>query len=309
MAQSNIEQDTQNATNVERFEKSKYKIPIFTDRTTDLDKTDPKMWWEQIQQYIELTYERELEQTTSGESENDVQIQSKIKADLSWSLGPKAKFEIMRGQWGREFKDLTLEETITLFKKIFIPARNTFHSRGQFFNAKQEQNETMDEYWKKLVEIERKCEFNTITPEEIITYKFATSIRDKKAMEKFIKGPLNLETVQRTIEIDNYNRKYGEKYKKKDTDGSEDETIAFTNRKDQKVRKNWKRDNNKKSCYHCGRENWSPKHICPAVKAKCKSCEKYGHFAKVCKTKPIHGIDKYQSESDEWPEVDHISIG
>ena len=59
MAQSNVEQDTQNVTNAERIEKSKYKIPIFTDRTTDLDKTDPKMWWEQIQQYIELTYERE----------------------------------------------------------------------------------------------------------------------------------------------------------------------------------------------------------------------------------------------------------
>ena len=143
MAQSNVEQDTQNVTNAERIEKSKYKIPIFTDRTTDLDKTDPKMWWEQIQQYIELTYERELEQTIT-----DVQIQAKIKADLSWSLGPKAKFEIMRGQWGREFKDLTLEEIVTLFKKIFIPVRNTFHSRGQFFNAKQEQNETMDEYWK-----------------------------------------------------------------------------------------------------------------------------------------------------------------
>ena len=216
MAQSEIGQETQNITNnAERFEKSKYKIPIFTDRTTDLNKTDPKMWWEQIQQYIELTYERELDQLTDELTENELTIQNKIKADLSWSLGPKAKFEIMRGQWGREFKDLTLAEIITLFKKIFIPARNTFHSRGQFFNAKQEYNETMDEYWKKLVEIERKCEFNTITPEEIITYKFATSIRDKKAIEKFIKGPLNLETVQRTIEIDNYNRKYGDKNKKK----------------------------------------------------------------------------------------------
>ena len=184
MAQSEIGQETQNATqNAERNEKSKYKIPIFTDRTTDLNKTDPKMWWEQIQQYIELTYEREIEDVP----ENEVILQNKIKADISWSLGPKAKYEIMRGQWGREFKDLSLHEIITLFKKKFIPARNTFHSRDQFFNAKQEPNATMDECWKKLVEIERKCEFNTITPEEIITYKFATSIRDKKAIEKFIR--------------------------------------------------------------------------------------------------------------------------
>ena len=39
----------------------------------------------------------------------------------------------------------------------------------QFFNVKQEEKETLDEYWKRLVAIERKCEFNRITPEEIIT--------------------------------------------------------------------------------------------------------------------------------------------
>ena len=142
MAQSETQNTIQNA---ERYEKSKYKIPIFTDRNTEMNKIDPKMWWEQIQQYIELTYETNLEEVPESET-----LQNKIKADLSWSLGPKAKYEIMRGQWGREFKDLSLNETISLFKKIFIPARNTFHSRGQFFNAKQEPNETMDEYWKKI---------------------------------------------------------------------------------------------------------------------------------------------------------------
>ena len=44
MAQSEIGQETQNATqNAERYEKSKYKIPIFTDRNTEMNKTDPKM--------------------------------------------------------------------------------------------------------------------------------------------------------------------------------------------------------------------------------------------------------------------------
>ena len=86
-----------------------------------------------------------------------------------------------------------------------------FHSRAQFFNIKQENNETLDEYWKRLVDIERKCEFNRITPEEVITYKFAATINDKKARDKFIKGPLKLQMVLETIEQDNYNRKYGDK--------------------------------------------------------------------------------------------------
>ena len=90
-----------------------------------------------------------------------------------------------------------------------MPARNVFHSRAQFFDVKQEDGETLDDYWKRLVDIERKCEFNRITPEEIITYKFAATINDKKARDKFIKGPLELRTVLETIELDNYNRKYG----------------------------------------------------------------------------------------------------
>ena len=64
---------------------------------------------------------------------------------------------------------------------------------------KQEENETLDEYWKRLVDIERKCDFNNVTPEEIITYKFAATIKDKRARDKFIKGPL-----KKTIGIGNH---------------------------------------------------------------------------------------------------------
>ena len=69
-----------------------------------------------------------------------------------------------------------------------MPGGNVFHSRAQFFNVEQEHGETLDEYWKKLVDIERKCEFNRITPEEIITYKFAATINDKQDRDKFIKA-------------------------------------------------------------------------------------------------------------------------
>ena len=37
-----------NQTTVERTERNKYKIPILSDRETDLSKANPKMWWEQI---------------------------------------------------------------------------------------------------------------------------------------------------------------------------------------------------------------------------------------------------------------------
>ena len=100
-----------------------------------------------------------------------------------------------------------------------MPARNVIHTRAQLFNVKQADGETLGEYLKRLVDIERKSEFNRITPEEFITYKFAVTIKDKKARDKFINGPLELRTVLETLELDNYNRKFGDKKQKKVEEG------------------------------------------------------------------------------------------
>ena len=220
-----------------------------------------------------------------------------IKADVIWALGPKTKHEIMRGQWGRELKEVGLQELLKLFKKTFISARNVFHSRAQFFNIKQDDNETLDEYWKRLVDIERKCEINRITPEKIITYKFAATINDKKARDKFIKGPLKLQTVLETIEQDSYNRKYGDKKPNKkhrrppSDSSSSEEQVAYT--RPARVRKTTDNGKNKianRNCRFCSKPNWSLGHICPARKAQCNNCKKMGHFAKVCKSKTVSRI-------------------
>ena len=59
--------------------------------------------------------------------------------------------------------------------------------------------------------MEKQCEFNSIFPEEIITYKFAATINYTKARDKFIKRPLKLQLELETIKLDNYNHKYGDK--------------------------------------------------------------------------------------------------
>ena len=107
-----------NQTISERAEKSKYKIPILSDRETDLTKTNPKMWWEQISEYILLTYNRNLDEIIDeGAEYMDPHTVYHKKSDVIWALGPKTKHEIMRGQWGREIKDVRLPELLTLFKK------------------------------------------------------------------------------------------------------------------------------------------------------------------------------------------------
>ena len=205
----------------------------------------------------------------------------------------------MRGQWGKELKDLDLPELLKLFKKKFIPARNVFHSRAQFFNIKQEDSETLDEEWKRLVDIERKCEFNSITSEEIITYKFAATINDKKARDKFIKGPLKLQMVLETIEQDNYNRKYGDKKTNKKhrklhlESSSSEEQVAYTHpARKRQIAETGKKKMPNRNCHFYGKPNWSLEHVCPARRAQCNNCKKIGHFAKVCNPKASTGYKK-----------------
>ena len=174
----------------------------------------------------------------------------------------------------------------------------------------------MDEYWKRLVDVERKCEFNRITPEEIITYKFASTINDKKARDKFIKGPLKLQMVLETIEQDNYNRKYGDKkpnrkHRKLPSDSSSsEEQVAHTQpARKRRMTEIGKKKVSNRNCHFCGKPNWSLEHICPARRAQCNNCKKMEHFAKVCKSKTVSRIQKEpstDSNPESWPEVDHI---
>ena len=137
--QSATNQTMMNQTTADRMEKNKCKIPILSDRETDLTKINPRMWWEQISEYIHLTYNRNLDEMMDQDTDQmNPHTVYHIKGDVIWALGPKAKHEIMRGQWGRELKDVDLSELLKLFKKTFIPARNLFHSRAPFFNIKQE---------------------------------------------------------------------------------------------------------------------------------------------------------------------------
>ena len=81
---------------------------------------------------------------------------------------------------------INTEKLIQLFKDYYMPKRNSYHSRGDFW-AKQEDNETPEDHWRKLVSLERNCEFKDIKQEDLLISKFITSIIDKKLREKLIR--------------------------------------------------------------------------------------------------------------------------
>ena len=103
-----------------------------------------------------------------------------IKGDVIWALGPKVKHEIMRGQWGIELKDVNLPDLLKLIKKTFIPTRNGSHGRAHVFNVKEEENETPDEYWKRLVDIEKNASSAGSHPKKLSHTNSSPQLTKKK---------------------------------------------------------------------------------------------------------------------------------
>ena len=189
-------------------------------------------------------------------------------------------------------------------------------AESNFSRSNKEDNETLDEYWKRLVDTKRKCELNRNTPEAIITYKFAATINDKKARDKFIKGPLKLQMVLETIEQDNYYRKYGDKKPNKkhrklpfDSSSSEKQVAHAHPTRKRKIAETRKKKLSNRNCHFCNKPNWSLEHICPSRRAQCNNCKKMGHSVKVCKSKTVSRIQKEPTtdrNTGSWPEIDHI---
>ena len=78
-------------------------------------------------------------------------------------------------------------DLIRLFTEFYMPKRNTYHNRGVFFWAKQTEDETPEEFWRRLIENEKECNFNTISAEKLLMSKYMTTITDKKLRDKIMK--------------------------------------------------------------------------------------------------------------------------
>ena len=76
----------------------------------------------------------------------------------------------------REPSSLPLHKLYTLFRLHFTPERNVHHSRAEFFDLKREDGETAADVWKRILEVEKNCEFETITAAELLASKFLSLI-------------------------------------------------------------------------------------------------------------------------------------
>ena len=256
--------------------------PVFT----------PRQWLERFRQFCKREHKINIAPLLKGEDITDTGWTGKeqlIQENFLWGVGPEALYQITRAEYKMEPDSIKVKDLIRLFTEFYMPKRNTYHNRRDFFWAKQTEEETPEEFWRRLIEIEKECNFNTISAEELLISKYMTAITDKKLRDKIMKEK-TLE-LKKVIELIKQNT-----YEKKNKKNTIPEALISTKEKQIKKEEPIQRmerfgvrpkNNNfgNRTCRFCTAPNWTLMHKCPAPDVNCNKCGKRGHYAKACRQK------------------------
>ena len=236
--------------------------------------------------------------------------EAEIQEDFIWGVGPEALYQMTRAEYKTEPDNIAVKDLIRLFNEYFLPKRNTYHNRGEFFWTKQTETETPEDFWRRLIEIEKECAFEGITAEDLLISKFMTAITDTKLRDKLMKEK-KLE-LKKTIEMIKQNT-----YERKNRKNTIPEALITSREKEIKEEPIQKmerfgtrpknRTTNEKPCKFCNAPNWNPTHKCPALDKLCNSCGKKGHFARVCRQKENYRR-KVQNVTEETTAIGGESV-
>ena len=164
--------------------------------------------------------------------------------------------------------------------------RNCFHvapnrtlDRHKFLSRKQQNNESLQQFWNALNGLASRCELGEIT-QTLVHDVFILNMNNKKVQEKLCVEPFD--DPQDALK---YAISYEEGVKSQKTMGigvAESSKTAIKTEPVCAVEKV-----NKRECFRCGVGNFTTDHIkkCPATNHKCEFCDITGHLEKCCNQK------------------------
>ena len=109
--------------------------PVFT----------PKQWLERFPQFCKRERKIDIASLLKGEEITETNWTGKeqaVQEDFIWGVGPEALYQITRAEYKTEPDTIKIKDLIRLFTEFYMPKRNTYHNREDFFWAKQTEVET-----------------------------------------------------------------------------------------------------------------------------------------------------------------------
>ena len=160
-----------------KTEKTHRKITLPTFEKHGIQEA--KLWWRRFTLYIKMTQNIDLnEMATDREILHNYRddLEHRIKNLFIWALGESAITEMTRPVRDNEPNRMDIIPLYSLFLLHFIPERNKFHSRADFFGITREKHETAEDVWTRILKVEKNCEFENVTPAELFASKFLSVI-------------------------------------------------------------------------------------------------------------------------------------
>ena len=214
---------------------------------------------------------------------------------------------------------MDMNQIYSMFRLRFIPERNKFQCRTDFFGITREKHETVEDVWTRILKVEKNCEFENVTPAELIASKFLSvigrSTGDYELKKKIRKSDMTIETIAALILEHMYDRlndsnnsndgreiKHVQErpYNRKWTEKSD----ADRTKERPKYQKQKPKDNR---CGQCGAPNWSRQHVCPSKTAECRKCKRSGHYENMWSSmKRVQYVDRTTSSAEDNWEYDRI---
>ena len=138
------------------------------------------------------------------------QLELEIKDTIIWAIGQSALAEMTKTTREREPSATPLYKLYTLFRLHFTPEKNVQHNRAHFFDLKRGTNETAADVWKRILNVEKYCEFEIITAAELIASNFLSlignSTGDYELKKKIRKSDMSIEAISDAIHENMYEK-------------------------------------------------------------------------------------------------------
>ena len=184
-----------------------------------------------------------------------------------------------------------LDNAIATLKALYIKPTNEVFARHLPATRRQQSGETIDEFLQALKTLSKDCNFQNVTAavyrDEAVHDAFITVLQSNTIRQRLLENSTlevgamftqarSLDTAQKNSE--SYTSSGPPSFPTAATtlspnnpEGNPESTLATVKGP---------------KCYFCGYTK-HPRHMCPAKDATCKSCQKRGHFAKVCRSNPV----------------------
>lgn len=211
--------------------------------------------------------------------------------------------------FGKDEDNIKYNELIQLFQNHFAPKANLTYECHNFFTYKQGENETLHDFACSLKLRAQNCELGQLQ-DRLTKIMFICNMHQKY---NFIRERLLLEDkLGLNAAVEMAKAMLASRHQT-DELAAEQSSVLYNKSQSsfgsKSITRNvghYSQQSKQEVCMRCGQVH---RQKCPALSAKCRKCEKVGHFAVCCRSKSVKYVQSDNNMQQVQTEQDDLFVG